>query len=99
MVPAASELFEVGLHLVRYGHLAHAGDDDHGQTSPNEEHGCSELFHHCACHTNTTPVIQKLRVEVAGAGLLRLVAPPPVVPRLGLDDPRPPIRPPIAIAV
>ena len=100
MCPAASELLEVGIHLVRYGDdaHAHADGDDHGEGSPNDEHGCSELFHLCACHTTVTPVLHQHVVALSDAPLT-LQTCFHVDDAPGREDPEPPVRPPISALV
>lgn len=92
--PAASELLEVGIHLAAYGDLGHAGGDDHGETSPNEEHGCSELFHMCGCHAHITPLLQQASVFAWDAYPRSFAVSFRVDSDTGLDDPEPPLRPP-----
>jgi hypothetical protein len=97
MCPAASELLEVGIHVVRHGDYVHAEGDAHGDASPNEEHGCSELFHRCACHVQVTPLLQQPVQMVSDSQPRAVLALAYADNASGLDDPEPPLRPPISL--
>lgn len=96
MSPAVSQLVEVGVHLVHHGDFAFADGDSHEEGSPNEEHGCTELSHRCACHSSA-PLLLQPPVSLHQSGEiapLRAFFPSDEV--TGLDEPEPPLRPPIA---
>ena len=48
LVPGVGELIENTGHLALHGDLAHAGS--HGDEDAGAEHGCTGVFHLCACH-------------------------------------------------
>lgn len=96
MSPAASQLLEAGIHLVRHGDYAFAEDDCHTEGSPNEEHGCTELFHRCACHGSALMLVQQPIRLVRATETEAMRAFYPTDDVAGLDDPEPALRPPIA---
>lgn len=51
MMPGAFEVLENATHLVTVGHLAHAAADGDQHAPSDVEHGCTPIFHSCACHS------------------------------------------------
>jgi hypothetical protein len=60
LAPGAAEAVEDLAHYLSEGHMlhaptvenaAHADHDEHEQGHDDDEHGCSTLFHVCACHS------------------------------------------------
>jgi|GEM_PF-6274142 len=51
MMPGSFEFMENAAHLLARGHLAHVAADGDQHQPPGPEHGCTPLFHVCACHT------------------------------------------------
>jgi hypothetical protein len=90
MMPSGAELVELGLHLIEHGDIAHA---DH-ESPEGDEHGCSGLFHTCACHSNgSLPSVRPPTLAIIESPEVAT----PLDPRdaLGLGNPPPPVRPPI----
>ncbi len=97
VMPAAPELIEFAVHAASHGDLAHEAGGEHADAGDSsDEHGCSSLFHLCACHPPT--------LSTPAAGVRVLFSPgggqdsPALSPRVSIDllpEP-PPIRPPIA---
>lgn len=57
LFPGAGEAIENAVHLVGFGHTAHAADTpDHHEPAGNE-HGCSGMFHLCTCCVQVTGVL------------------------------------------
>ncbi len=70
MMPGAFEALENAVHLVTEGHFAHAESHGDRHTPAGPEHGCTPMFHSCACHS----------------GLACLIAPPPPKASLEAQD-------------
>jgi hypothetical protein len=89
------EVVEAVVHWVEHGDLAHGGGEEHGSALGADEHGCTGIFHLCACHTASViaPALQgEMPGPLATAGD-ECFSP---VQRAGLGATAPPIRPPIA---
>ena len=98
MWPAAGETFELVVHVAEHGDLGHGADDEHESTPFGEsEHGCSSTFHLCgaafSAPMRVTPHVTALAVPHTARDLSELPAPTDAV---GVDDPAPLMRPPIA---
>lgn len=96
ILPFTGEVLELGIHWVEHGDVAHADTDEHGSAPlGSDEHGCSGLFHMCACHTAqaTTPQVNLAIAPVSTDQQVDACAPPR---QDGCDAPAPTIRPPIA---
>lgn len=95
MAPALGEVVESAVHVAVEGHLAHT-DADHGDLGEQGcEHGCGTTEHHCGCCASQVVVAppsgETIPVTTVAAGPVssgRSVA--------SLDEPAPPLRPPIA---
>ncbi len=96
MLPAGWELVEVAVHAAHHGDLAHAGDDAHDEPLGQDEHGCTGLFHFCACchavQPTARPFVTAVGAPAAHAWHADALAPSSLAGR-GLAAP--PIRPPI----
>jgi hypothetical protein len=96
MTPATAELVESGVHLVAHGDLGHLlTADGHDAPFGGDEHGCTAVLHVCGCHASgSLPAVERLRPVHPVA--LRAAAARAPAEHLGLGNPPPPIRPPIA---
>lgn len=97
IVPVSGEVVELAVHWVTEGDVAHVAGDAH-DTAPlgADEHGCSGLFHLCACHTaQATPAPAVAAAAHPAPACGRVVARAPL-PDRGRGAPPPTIRPPIA---
>lgn len=96
ILPVTGEVVELVVHWGQHGDVAH-GDSDEHESAPlgSDEHGCSGLFHMCACHTAqaTTPQESVATSLVTTDRRVDVLAPPR---HDGCDAPAPTIRPPIA---
>lgn len=92
LVPSAAELVETLVHLVTTGHVAH--DAAHHETSPDDEHGCGPIAHHCVCCPSQPLVAQAPSALSAIEGVVAQACWPQE--RFVPDAPRAcPFRPPI----
>ena len=66
LFPGVAEAADDLVHYVLEGHTLHAaavaeashdGHDEHEQGHGDDEHGCSTLFHVCACHSPAPSMI------------------------------------------
>jgi hypothetical protein len=96
MLPSVGEILEIAAHAVDHGDLAHVVDREEHEHPEGDEHGWTELFHICGCHSGCSlPAPTATRAssmprpsqDVAFADVLCLV---------GQFDPSPALRPPIA---
>lgn len=97
MLPAGWELVEVAVHAAQHGDLAHAGDAAHDdEPLGQDEHGCTGLFHFCACCHAVQPT-GRPSVTAVATPAARSWRPDVVAPAAldGRGPPAPPIRPPI----
>lgn len=92
LMPGAFEVIENAGHLIREGHLAHvaaAVEDHHEPLGP--EHGCTLVFHLCACHASLAFLGPErppaLVLDDAGSFHQPAAAPARVGFRLPLDHP------------
>jgi len=96
ILPATGEVVELVVHWATHGDVAHVAGDAHDTTPMgSDEHGCSGLFHMCACHTAQATTTQ-VSVIAASAPPNRAVDSVAPLADAGRDAPSPTIRPPIA---
>ncbi len=96
ILPVTGEVVELVVHWAQHGDVSHAADDAHGSDPlGTDEHGCSGLFHLCACHSAqaTTPQTNSVVPHVTCDRSVATIA---FLSRDGLGAPAPSIRPPIA---
>jgi hypothetical protein len=96
LVPALGEVAEAVVHYAVEGHLAHS-DADQGDLGNlgHDEHGCGTTQHHCTCCPSQDVAARATFVGSAPVAARNgaAIEPPDLV---GLHDPAPPRRPPIA---
>ncbi len=96
ILPVTGEAIEFVVHWAEHGDVAHATSDDH-ESAPlgSDEHGCSGLFHMCACHNVQATAPHQLVVTASVSTDTRVDASSPPQ-QDGRGAPAPSIRPPIA---
>lgn len=57
LFPGAGEAIENAVHLVGFGHTAHAAGTPDSHEPSGAEHGCSGMFHLCSCCVQVTGVL------------------------------------------
>ena len=102
LLPGLNELFETAEHLLQTGHMPHSAEHDVVQISEDqheadEEHDCTPMAHHCACHASA-PALLADSVTVEPPALAMMAD-----TRAHIDESialmranAPPTRPPIA---
>ncbi len=87
MIPGIFEVLENAAHLVGEGHLAHlesATTDHHEPVGP--EHGCTQIFHVCACHTSMTFLTPTSPISKSLSAAERLSQPDTPTPLLDVSS-------------
>lgn len=93
--PSSAEIVELAAHMVGHGDDGHAGDE-HDGAAGEDEHGCSGMFHLCACHmTNASTEQYALSWSVVADPPTKTALMAPSTRAGRLVEP-PPQRPPIA---
>jgi hypothetical protein len=57
LFPGAGEAIENAVHLVGFGHTAHAAGTSDQHEPSGSEHGCGGMFHLCSCCTQVSGVL------------------------------------------
>lgn len=57
LFPGAGEAIENAVHLVGFGHTAHAAGTPDQHEPSGSEHGCGGMFHLCSCCMQVTGVL------------------------------------------
>jgi len=66
LMPGWIELAETIEHLMHDGHLPHSeahADSDDEVAHEGDEHGCTQMVHHCQCHTSSPALVADAEPE------------------------------------